>query len=190
MISLKEAGHEGSRGAEAWELAEAPSSVDRCVIKVSGGNVEIPAFFKSWIYEEAAGITGKRRSTPPAKGGKRNDPRSATSGFSRPARKRKRKDLAWTHVALEPVLLDPRPAARGPASRCSRSVYEQTKKLKALGETGERLRRLNDWRQEMVFSHREEAALPAGRGAQPRSDRRGPERTWFNSAVSFSARPR
>jgi len=43
-----------------------PFFPDRCFLSVRGDNIEVPAFFKSWIYEES------EESINPELGGKRH----------------------------------------------------------------------------------------------------------------------
>jgi len=68
-------------------------------------------------------------------------------------------ELAWTDMDLQPGLLDLIRLRVLQIHDCKGRMDEQTKKLKAHGETDHRLQLLKDWRRQEIFSDREIAAL-------------------------------
>jgi alkylhydroperoxidase family enzyme len=68
-------------------------------------------------------------------------------------------DTAGTDMDLDPGLLDLVRLRVAQIHGCEWSMQEQTKKLKAEGETACRLRLLKDWRRQTIFTLREMAAL-------------------------------
>jgi len=73
--------------------------------------------------------------------------------------KRPMTDLAMTEIHLDPGLEHLVRLRVAQIHGCEWSIQEQTKKLKAEGETARRLRLLKDWRKQTAFCLREKAAL-------------------------------
>lgn len=129
----------------------APELPERCVIMMGDQNIEVPAVFKSWIFDDP------KKEMPGRRFGanRSNDGVGVRKGrdYVVPMKRKK------INLDLNSNLLDLVRLRVAQMHDCKVCALEHIKNLKANGETETRLHQLKNWRRKHVFNDREEAAL-------------------------------